>query len=29
MALTPHKEKLLAAIAYPKANDDKEILGKA
>ncbi len=29
MALTPHKEKLLAAIANPKANDDKEILEKA
>ena len=29
MALTPHKEKLLAAIANPKAADDKALLEQA
>jgi hypothetical protein len=29
MALTPHKEKLLAAIENPKASADKALLGKA
>jgi hypothetical protein len=29
MALTPHKEKLIAAIANPKASADKPLLEKA